>query len=161
MKPDTIRRVVIGVAEAGGGLYGAFITLTSIRSAQNATAFTVSWVMLAGFLATAVAGSLLLRGGRWASPLLIGLKVPQLVGLNSSLLSVHWWSAAWIAVSIRAAEAPSLETGLGAGRRIWLGGEGSPLIVSINLAAAIVIWQLIVLMKADRSTPPDTTPDPA
>ena len=161
MKPDTIRRVVIGVAEAGGGLYGAFITLTSIRSAQNAVAFTVSWVMLAGFLATSVAGFLLLRGGRWAPPLLIGLKVPQLVGLNSSLLSVHWWSGAWFAVSMRAGAAPSLEPGLGAGRRIWLGGEGAPLIVSINLAAAIVIWQLMVLMKADRSTPPDTTPDPA
>jgi hypothetical protein len=150
VKPDTIRRVVIGVAEAGGGAYGAFITLTSIRSAQNAVAFTVSWVMLAGFVATAVAGILLLRGGRWASPLLIGLKVPQLVGLNSSLLSVHWWSGAWFAISMRGGAAPSLETGLGAGRRIWLGGEGAPFIVSINLAAAIVIWQLIVLMKADR-----------
>jgi hypothetical protein len=66
------------------------------------------------------------------------------------LLSVHWWSGAWFAVSLRAGAAPSLEPGLGAGRRIWLGGEGAPLIVSINLAAAIVIWQLIALMKADR-----------
>lgn len=161
MKPDTVRRLLIGVAEAGGGAYGAWITLMSIRSAQNAVAFAVSWGMLVGFLATSVAGIMLLRGGRWGAPLLLGLKVPQLIGLHSSLVQVHWWSAAWFAVVLRAGQAPSLEPGLGAGRRIWVGAEGAPLMVSVNIAAAIVIWQLMILMKADRSTPSGTTPDPA
>jgi hypothetical protein len=161
MKPDTIRRIVIGLAEAGGGAYGAWITLISIRSAQNAVAFTVSWVMLAGFLATAVAGFQLLRGGRWGAPLLLGLKVPQLIGLNSPLVHVYWWSAASFAVSMGPARAPSFEAGLGAGRTIWVGAEGAPVIVSINIAAIIVIWQLVLLMKADRTAQLGATPDQA